>query len=50
DADINQAMSGNVCRCGMYTRIRGAIKRVAAGEIAIYDPKAKLFGEEVNHG
>lgn len=50
DADINQAMSGNVCRCGMYTRIRGAIKRVAAGEVAIYDPKAKLVGEEVNHG
>jgi isoquinoline 1-oxidoreductase alpha subunit len=50
DADINQAMSGNVCRCGMYTRIRSAIKRVAAAEVAIYDPKAKLVGEEVNHG
>ncbi|MCB1605367.1 MAG: (2Fe-2S)-binding protein [Xanthomonadales bacterium] len=26
DADIDQAMSGNICRCGTYTRIRAAIK------------------------
>ncbi len=26
DADIDQAMSGNVCRCGTYQRIREAIK------------------------
>ena len=31
DADIDQAMRGNVCRCGTYPRIRKAIKR-AAGE------------------
>lgn len=31
DADIDAAMAGNVCRCGMYTRIRAAIK-TAAGE------------------
>lgn len=31
DADINQAMSGNLCRCGTYDRIRKAIKQ-AAGE------------------
>ncbi|GAB3757927.1 (2Fe-2S)-binding protein [Ramlibacter monticola] len=30
DADIDEAMSGNVCRCGTYTRIRSAIK-LAAG-------------------
>ena len=30
DADIDTAMSGNICRCGTYTRIRSAIK-VAAG-------------------
>ena len=30
DADIDSAMSGNLCRCGTYTRIRSAIK-VAAG-------------------
>ena len=32
DADIDQAMSGNICRCGTYPRIRAAIKRVASGE------------------
>lgn len=31
DADINSAMSGNLCRCGTYPRIRRAIKRVAQG-------------------
>jgi isoquinoline 1-oxidoreductase alpha subunit len=29
DADIDAAMSGNICRCGTYTRIRGAIKQAA---------------------
>ena len=29
DADIDSAMTGNICRCGTYTRIRAAIKRVA---------------------
>ena len=29
DADIDTAMSGNICRCGMYTRIRAAIHRAA---------------------
>jgi isoquinoline 1-oxidoreductase alpha subunit len=31
DADIDAAMSGNICRCGMYPRIRKAIHRVAGG-------------------
>jgi len=30
DADIDTAMSGNVCRCATYVRIRTAIKRAAA--------------------
>ena len=29
DADIDQAMSGNLCRCGTYPRIRAAIKQAA---------------------
>jgi len=31
DADIDQAMSGNICRCGTYPRIREAIKHAARG-------------------
>jgi isoquinoline 1-oxidoreductase alpha subunit len=27
DADIDDAMAGNVCRCGTYTRVRSAIKQ-----------------------
>ena len=30
DADIDAAMSGNVCRCGTYNQIRAAIKDAAA--------------------
>ncbi len=29
DADIDEAMAGNICRCGTYTRIRAAIKDAA---------------------
>lgn len=29
DADIDTAMSGNICRCGTYTRVRQAIKVAA---------------------
>ncbi len=29
DADIDAAMSGNICRCGTYVRIRAAIKHAA---------------------
>ena len=29
DGDIDDAMSGNICRCGTYTRIRAAIKHAA---------------------
>ncbi|MEO9684300.1 MAG: (2Fe-2S)-binding protein [Tateyamaria sp.] len=29
DADIDGAMSGNLCRCGTYTRIRAAVKTAA---------------------
>ena len=30
DADIDAAMSGNICRCGTYPRIKAAIKTAAA--------------------
>jgi len=29
DTDIDNAMSGNICRCGTYTRIKAAIKTAA---------------------
>jgi isoquinoline 1-oxidoreductase subunit alpha len=29
DADIDEAMAGNICRCGTYVRIREAIKQAA---------------------
>jgi isoquinoline 1-oxidoreductase alpha subunit len=31
DSDIDSAMSGNICRCGTYGRIRAAIKQAAGG-------------------
>jgi isoquinoline 1-oxidoreductase alpha subunit len=36
DADIDAAMSGNLCRCATYLRIRAAIHRAAemmAGQV-----------------
>ena len=36
DADINDAMAGNICRCGMYDRIRRAIKSAAG--VQQFDP------------
>lgn len=42
DADIDAAMSGNICRCGTYSRIRQAIK-VAAG---MEQPREQRLGEE----
>jgi isoquinoline 1-oxidoreductase alpha subunit len=30
DADIDAAMSGNICRCGTYPRIKAAIKDAAS--------------------
>ncbi len=32
DADIDEAMSGNLCRCGTYSRIRRAIHAAAGGK------------------
>jgi len=35
DADIDAAMSGNICRCGTYPRIRRGIKRAATTLAAV---------------
>ncbi len=32
DSDIDEAMSGNLCRCGTYSRIRRAIHSAAGGK------------------
>jgi aerobic-type carbon monoxide dehydrogenase small subunit (CoxS/CutS family) len=43
DEDINAAMSGNICRCGTYPRIRKAIKRAAKdmqADVATWEPAA----------
>jgi len=32
DSDIDDAMSGNICRCGTYVRIREAIKQAAQAQ------------------
>lgn len=45
DAAINEAMDGNICRCGMYGRIRKAIKSVAG--VGQFDPAER---SEVQHG
>lgn len=44
DADIDAAMSGNICRCGTYPRMRRGIKR-AATSMAATSPK-----EDVTNG
>lgn len=46
DADIDAAMSGNICRCGTYPRIRRAIHR-AAQLMATAAPTATAVGAPV---
>lgn len=53
DDAIDAAMSGNVCRCGMYPRIRSAIKLAAergAGAVQSFDPVRDAVAEEVSNG
>jgi isoquinoline 1-oxidoreductase alpha subunit len=51
DADIDSAMSGNLCRCGTYIRIREAIHRAAgnapqsAGKVAVLESVGVTNGE-----
>lgn len=40
DADIDEAMNGNLCRCGTYLRIRAAVHKAAALTAANKAPKS----------
>ncbi|MGA2840117.1 MAG: (2Fe-2S)-binding protein [Steroidobacteraceae bacterium] len=44
DGDINAAMSGNICRCGTYVRIRAAIKQAATGKAEVLQTIAPAAG------
>jgi isoquinoline 1-oxidoreductase alpha subunit len=48
DRDIDDAMSGNICRCGMYSRIRNAIKRAAG--VQHFDSALVDVGQGVTNG
>lgn len=49
DAAIDAAMAGNVCRCGMYGRIRRAIRRASAA-VQTFDPAADTTAVEARRG
>jgi len=42
DQDIDEAMSGNLCRCGTYVRIRQAIHRAAGMRSGVHANRAAL--------
>jgi isoquinoline 1-oxidoreductase alpha subunit len=44
DEDIDSAMSGNICRCGTYPRIRKGIKRAALAINAAADSEETVNG------
>jgi isoquinoline 1-oxidoreductase alpha subunit len=54
DEDIDNAMSGNICRCGAYQRIRAAIKEAAgqgskvAGTVAAQGPGKPLASNDID--
>ncbi|WOJ92738.1 (2Fe-2S)-binding protein [Congregibacter variabilis] len=53
DAAIDAAMSGVVCRCGMYPRIRSAVKLAAAQSASVvqtFDPAVATDLEGADHG
>jgi aerobic-type carbon monoxide dehydrogenase small subunit (CoxS/CutS family) len=53
DADIDAAMSGNICRCGTYQRIRRAIHRAAGqtpAEKSAASPGAAADAPAAKHG
>ncbi|MCX2980520.1 (2Fe-2S)-binding protein [Halieaceae bacterium IMCC14734] len=44
EATIDAAMSGNICRCGMYDRIKRGIQRVASTGVQQFDPQEMQNG------
>jgi len=48
DADIDGAMSGNLCRCGTYGRIRTAIHRAAELKAAVAAPQSTVHHFDPN--
>ena len=46
DSEIDEAMKGNICRCGTYQRIREAVHRAAALQKALARP-SRLDGGDV---
>lgn len=48
DDEIRSAMAGNICRCGMYSRIHKAIREVADGAVQTWEPGTEV--EEVQRG
>ncbi|MBT5388905.1 MAG: (2Fe-2S)-binding protein [Porticoccaceae bacterium] len=48
DEDIDKAMAGNICRCGMYGRIKNAIKTVAG--VQHFDPAPLALNKELTNG
>ena len=46
DADIDEAMRGNICRCGTYQTIREAIHRAAEYRAAASEPRSRVGGAQ----
>jgi isoquinoline 1-oxidoreductase subunit alpha len=50
DEEIDEAMSGNICRCGTYPRIRKAIKQAARESRASGQERRASAAPESEHG
>ena len=50
DEDSDRAMDGNICRCGMYGRIKAAIKTAARSRTATSAASTSAASEAKNHG
>ncbi|MPY21601.1 (2Fe-2S)-binding protein [Shewanella psychropiezotolerans] len=47
DSDIDEAMAGNICRCGTYTRIKSAIKSASGQQTFAQHSDVKSDEQEV---